>query len=70
MRDNLEAHKCVITPNPNAYSVENKPWAIEVPLPKGTPIMESFHYDADGKRVVDFTLIAGVGIVDGELPKK
>lgn len=70
MSDNIQAHKCVITPNPNAYSAENKTWSFDVPLPKGTPIVESFHYDADGKRVIDFTLIAGVGIVDRELPKK
>lgn len=68
MSDNLQAHKCVITPNQNAYSAKNKTWSFDVP--KGTPIIESFHYDAAGKRVVDFTLIAGVGIVDGELPKE
>jgi hypothetical protein len=63
-----DIHKCVITLNPNAYKMMASPFVITIPA--GTQCIESFTINPDGSETVNETYIAGIGIVDGELPKK
>jgi hypothetical protein len=40
-----------------------------VVIPIGTPCIESFHV-ANGKKIVDETLISGIGTINGGIPRR
>jgi hypothetical protein len=77
-----ELYKCVITPNVRTIDLKSiqcelRPglhWILEdgkpprVLIPPGRQCIESFTLGPDGARIVNETLIAGVGLIRGALP--
>ncbi len=79
-----DLYKCVITPNVRTIELRSLPvvvkpghhWIVDgegkkpdvVVLAPGTQIIESFTMGLEGQRIVNETLIAGVGTIMGPLP--